>query len=161
MSGVDHLRVGRSAATGQFPEQILPKTPPRPAHEAIIDRRRRAILGRAIAPAATTLENMHDAADHPAIVDPLNTAYVVRQMWFDPPPLFVAQPKQILAHDPDPLPKTNQDRIVTARKLMSFDPSHRRAYLFRASGQTKATTVNLNHRSVLGTLACGFGREDK
>ena len=35
----------------------------------------------------------------------------------------VIQPKQIPAHDPDPLPKTNQDRIVTRQKLMSSDPS--------------------------------------
>jgi hypothetical protein len=37
--------------------------------------------------------------------------------------LLVAQPKQVPAHDPDPLPKTNQDRIVGAEKLMSSDPS--------------------------------------
>jgi hypothetical protein len=37
--------------------------------------------------------------------------------------LLVAQPKQIPAHDPDPLPKTNQDRIVGAQELMSSDPS--------------------------------------
>jgi hypothetical protein len=37
-------------------------------------------------------------------------------------PLLLAQPKQIRPHDPDPLPKTNQDRIVAIRKLMSSDP---------------------------------------
>jgi hypothetical protein len=52
------------------------------------------------------------------------TTDIRRQMRFDLPPLFVAQPKQILAHDPMLLPKTNQDRIVSAKKLMSFDPSH-------------------------------------
>jgi len=120
--GVDHLHVCRSSTPGQFPEQVLPKTPTRPAHEAVIDRRWRAIFGRTIAPAAAALENMHDAADHPAIVNPLNAAYIGRQMRFDPSPLLIAQPKQILAHDPNPLPKPNQDRIVRARKLMSFDP---------------------------------------
>ena len=54
---------------------------------------------------------------------PLDAAHIRRQMRFDPLPLFIAQPKQIPAHDPDPLPKTNQDRIVTAEKLMSSDPS--------------------------------------
>jgi stage V sporulation protein K len=38
-------------------------------------------------------------------------------------PLLIAQPKQVAAHDPNPLPKTNQDRIVRAEKLMSSDPS--------------------------------------
>ena len=66
---------------------------------------------------------MHDAADDAAIVRPLDAAYIRRQMRFDPLPLLIAQPKQIPAHDPDPLPKTNQDRIVRAEKLMSSDPS--------------------------------------
>jgi len=45
--------------------------------------------------------------------------------------LLVAQPKQVPAHNPDPLPKTNQDRIVRAKKLMSSDPSERNDYPFR------------------------------
>jgi hypothetical protein len=40
--------------------------------------------------------------------------------------LLIAQPKQVAAHDPNPLPKTNQDRIVRAQKLMSSDPSFRK-----------------------------------
>jgi hypothetical protein len=66
---------------------------------------------------------MNDPADDPAIVNPLNAAHIGRQMRLDSGPLLVAQPKQIPAHDHDPLPKTNQDRIVRAQKLMSFDPS--------------------------------------
>jgi hypothetical protein len=46
-----------------------------------------------------------------------------RQMRLNLNPLLVAQPKQIPAHDPDPLPKTNQNRIVRLEPLMSFDPS--------------------------------------
>jgi len=67
---------------------------------------------------------VHDSADDPAIINPLNPANVGRQMRLNPRPLLVAQPKQILAHDLDPLPKTNQDRIVRPEKLMSFDPSN-------------------------------------
>ena len=66
---------------------------------------------------------MHDAADDAAVVRPLNAPYIHRQMRFDPSPLLVAQPKQVPAHNPDPLPKTNQDRIVKAEKLMSSDPN--------------------------------------
>src|SRR5436305_13777095 len=79
--------------------------------------------GRAIAPATSALENVHDPTDDPAIVYPLDTAHVPRQIRLNSSPLLVAQPKQILAHDPNPLPKTNQDRILRAQKLMSFDPS--------------------------------------
>ena len=33
--GVDHLRVSRSSAAGQFPEQVLPHAAPRPAYERL------------------------------------------------------------------------------------------------------------------------------
>jgi uncharacterized protein len=66
---------------------------------------------------------VHDAANDAAIVHPLGAPDIRRQVRFDPLPLLVAQPKQIPAHDPNPLPKTNQDRIVRAEKLMSSDPS--------------------------------------
>jgi hypothetical protein len=68
---------------------------------------------------------MHDPADDAAIVNPLDATNIGRQMQLDPGPLFVVQPKQIPAHDPDPFPKTNQDRIVSRQKLMSSDPSDR------------------------------------
>ena len=67
---------------------------------------------------------MHDPADDPAIVYPLNAAHIPRQIRPNSSPLLVAQPKQILAHDPNPLPKTNQDRIVGLETLMSFDPRY-------------------------------------
>jgi uncharacterized protein len=64
---------------------------------------------------------MHNAADDPAIVRSLDAPDIRRQVRFDPLPLLIAQPKQVPAHDPNPLPKTNQDRIVRAEKLMSSD----------------------------------------
>jgi hypothetical protein len=36
---------------------------------------------------------MQNAADHPAVVDAILAANVRRQMRFDLPPLFVAQPE--------------------------------------------------------------------
>jgi hypothetical protein len=66
---------------------------------------------------------MHDAADDAAIVRPLDAPDIRRQVRVDPLPLLIAQPKQVPAHDPNPLPKTNQDRIVRAEKLMSSDSS--------------------------------------
>src|SRR5262249_46626862 len=54
---------------------------------------------------------------------PLDAPNIRRQARFDPLPLLIAQPKQVSAHDPNPLPKTNQDRIVRAEKLMSSDPN--------------------------------------
>src|SRR5262245_66134188 len=66
---------------------------------------------------------MYDTADDAAIIRPLDPAHIRRQMRFDPLPLLIAKPKQVPGHDPNPLPKTNQDRIVRAEKLMSSDPS--------------------------------------
>jgi hypothetical protein len=69
---------------------------------------------------------VHDAADDTAIVHSLDASHIRRQARFDPLPLLIAQPKQVPAHDPNPLPKTNQDRIVSPKKLMSSDPSRLR-----------------------------------
>src|SRR5262249_24157843 len=51
-----------------------------PANKAIIDRRRRTIVERAIAPAATTFQHMHDPADDSPIVRSFNTPHIRRQM---------------------------------------------------------------------------------
>jgi hypothetical protein len=104
--GVDHLGVGGSSVPSKFPKQVFPNATPGPAHEAIIDRCRRTVLGRAIAPATAALQYMHDAADDSAIVRPLDTPYICRQMRFYPFPLLIAEPKEVLAHGPDPH-KTN------------------------------------------------------
>src|SRR5262249_15307993 len=98
--GVDHLRVGGSSVPSKFPEQVFPDAAPRPAHKAVIDRCRRTIVGRAIAPATAALQHVHDAANDAAIVHPLDA--------------------------PDISSKTNRDRIVRAEELMSSDPSQPR-----------------------------------
>jgi hypothetical protein len=58
---------------------------------------------------------VHDAADDAAIVDPLDAQDIRWQARFDPLSLLIAQPKQVPAHDPDPLPKTNQDGIQSGK----------------------------------------------
>jgi hypothetical protein len=68
MGGIDHLRICQSPVPGKLSEQVFPDSAPRPTYEAVVDRRRRAIDSRAIAPATAALEHMHDAADDAAIV---------------------------------------------------------------------------------------------
>src|SRR5262245_49505164 len=89
----------------------------------MINRCRRTILGRAITPTTAAFQHMHDTADDAAIIGSLDPAHIRRQVRFDPLPLLIAKPKQVPGHDPNPLPKTNQDRIVRAEELMSSDPS--------------------------------------
>ena len=69
-----------------------------PAVEAVVDRRRGTILGRAVLPAAADLEHMQDAGVHPTVIDPAGARLVLGQMRFDRRPLLVAQPEQ-RAHD--------------------------------------------------------------
>jgi hypothetical protein len=114
--GIDHLRIGGSSVPSKLAEPIFPDAAPCPAHEAAIDRRMRAIFGRAIAPAAAALEHTHDPADNAAIIHPLDAPHVRRQVSFNPLPLFIAQPKPIPAHNPNPLP-ANPNRIVSAKKF--------------------------------------------
>ena len=114
MRRVNHLRVCGSPVASKLSEQVLPDAAPRPAHKAIIEGCRRAILRRAIAPATAAFQYVHDATDHLAIIRALDTAHIRRQMGLDPLSLLIAEPKKIPAHDPDPLPKSNQDRSVRA-----------------------------------------------
>jgi hypothetical protein len=81
---------------------------------------------------------VHDATDDPAIIYSLDPPYIRRQLRLDPPPLLIAQPKQVRAHDPNPFPKENQDRIVGSKELMSSDPSQFGGYR-HACGEKKTT----------------------
>ncbi len=87
------MRICSASPASKFSEQVLPDPTPRPAHKAVIDRCRWTIFGRAIAPPAATFQHMHDAADDASIVGTLDTTNIRRQMWLDPLPLLVAQPK--------------------------------------------------------------------
>jgi uncharacterized protein len=93
---------------------------------------------------------MHDAADNSAIVRPLDAPDIRRQVRLDPLPLLIAQPKQVVAHDPNPLPKTNQDRIVRAEKLISSDPSYR-----RQAPCSQLQFEKILHRSLSGRMSVG------
>ena len=116
---VDHLCLYRPSTSGKLPEQVLPDAALRPAHETVIDRRGRTILWRTITPAAAALENMNDPTDHTAVVHPLLASNIRRQMRFNPSPILVAQPKQVLAHDLDPSPKPNQAGMESGLSCLS------------------------------------------
>lgn len=87
------MHICGASAAGKFSEQVLPDAAARPAHKAIVDRRRRSIFGRAIAPAATSFQDMNNTTDDTSIIGSLYATNIRRQMRFDPIPLLVAQPK--------------------------------------------------------------------
>jgi hypothetical protein len=64
-------------------EQALPKPALRPSVVAIVDRGRRAVFGRHVAPTASCLENVQDATDDTTIIDARLTRLAARQMWIN------------------------------------------------------------------------------
>src|SRR2546423_1036976 len=112
-----HFSTKRHDTTGST--SLASSAPWSSVHSSLapIDCRRRAVLGRAILPAAAALKHMDDPADHAPVVLPLDTAHVGRQVRFNPTPLLIAQPKQVLAHDPDL--QTNQSRMESGLPFRS------------------------------------------
>jgi hypothetical protein len=53
---------------------------------------------------------MHDAADDAAIIRSRDTPNIARQARFYPLPLLIAEPEQVLAHDPNP-PSQNESGL--------------------------------------------------
>ena len=96
--GIDHLRPGRAPPIGKLAKQSFPHAAPRPAHEAIVDRRQRAVLRRTIAPSAAALRHMQDTADDPPVIDTGLPAHVGLQERGDLLPLMVIQSKQVASH---------------------------------------------------------------
>lgn len=88
-SAVDGCACGRCTRCGKRFDQFDPEPLVGPAVEAVVDRCRMPILLRTIAPAATQLENMDNARDHPAIINQPRTAFIPWQKRFDHRPLVV------------------------------------------------------------------------
>ena len=79
-------------------EEIDPNALGGPTDVAIVERLARSVLRRGIDPAPARFQDMDDAADHPAIVNPSLAARVRRQMRRDPRELFFRQPETIPIH---------------------------------------------------------------
>ena len=76
-----------------------PAAPPVPA---IIDRRRGAVFRRAVRPAATALEHVDNAGDHPAIIYPSRSRLVLWQVRLERCPCFIRQREQRTRHSQPP-----------------------------------------------------------
>lgn len=100
--GVDGQSHAVLAAAGERFKDRLPMSTLGPAIEPIVDRRVRTKVGRAIAPARTTLKHVNDTADDASIVFALRSGLVRWQMQLYPSPLLVVEPKQSFAHRSPP-----------------------------------------------------------
>jgi len=91
--GPDHA--GRA---GQRVKDVGPNALTAPTIEAVVNRRVGAIVGRAISPTCARAQHMHDPADDPAIIDAMRTTPAARHQGFNPLPLRIAQPIELLPH---------------------------------------------------------------
>ena len=67
------------AVAGQGLKHAQPDALPAPAIEAVVDGRVGAVLGWTVAPAPRALEHVHDARDHPTVIDPAGSLTPPRQ----------------------------------------------------------------------------------
>src|ERR1700722_4287499 len=75
---------------------------PLAAHEAIVERLARTVDTRRVDPAATGLQHMHDAADHPPIIDSRLATCIGRKMQLKPRELPFVQPEAVSIHQRSP-----------------------------------------------------------
>jgi hypothetical protein len=91
---IDHQLVRLPALRRERCEDLVEHAEPAPADEAVVDRLRRPILNRRVAPPQAVPDGEDDAADDPPIIDPRN---IVRQrkMRLDPAHLRLRKLDQI------------------------------------------------------------------
>ena len=94
IGAVDGSAFGDCTGPRKRLDQVSPEPFARPTVEAVVDKDRRDIVGRTVAPPAADLENMDDAGDHPTIINPPSTALVPRQQGRNDRPLLIRQLKQ-------------------------------------------------------------------
>src|SRR5580658_7110301 len=104
VAAVDGKFVGNGADGRHLLEDALPDTTLRPAIVTVVDRCRRPIDGRNVAPSTARLQDMQDARDHRAVVDARLTRLAARQVWAERLPGLIRQPEQALRHDDRLLP---------------------------------------------------------
>lgn len=107
--GIERQGDGICAEPRQSLEDRTPSSALRPAVEAIVDRRVRAVLPWAIAPSRPRLQHMNDATDDAPIICALRPRQSSRQVRLQTRPLPVVQPKQSVSHSLAPSESTRVD----------------------------------------------------
>ena len=124
ITAVDLAGLGDPALFGQRRENAVPRPAPAPAVPAIVDRRRRAIVARAFGLAPAALEHVHNARDHPPVVDAPRPWLVLWQLQLDRRPRRVRQtakrsrPARSLLNRRTP----DSERLRRIKMLIEFGP---------------------------------------
>ena len=93
VAAVDRKLVRNGAGARHLFEDAPPDTTLRPAIVTIVDRRRRPIDGRNVAPSTACLQDMQDARDDRAVVDARFARPAARQMRAERLPGLIRQPE--------------------------------------------------------------------
>ena len=80
-------------ARRQFLEYPLPMILARPTVEAVVNCRRRAVLGGTVLPSAPTFQHVDDPADDPTVVNPSRSRTVLRKVRLNHRPGILIQPE--------------------------------------------------------------------
>ncbi len=99
---VDQQLRRRAARRCQRLEDRFPDTFLGPTDEAVIERLARTVDRWSIDPTTAGLENVNDAADDAAIIDPRLAARVGRKMRLKPRELSFGQPEVMVVHSRAP-----------------------------------------------------------
>ena len=89
---------GRTARLSQRLKELDPDTLGGPADEAVVEGLARAVDVWRVHPSPTRLQHMHDAADHPAIVDARLASCVARQVGSELRELRIREPETVSIH---------------------------------------------------------------
>src|SRR5579863_1342257 len=95
---VDRHGPNHAGRAGQRVKDGSPDALAAPPIEAVVDRRVRSIVGRAIAPARTRTQHVHDPADDSSIVDTARATPATGHQRLNPLPFRIAQPIELLPH---------------------------------------------------------------
>src|SRR6266545_933688 len=93
VAAIDGKLIRNGPGSRHLLEDTLPDAALRPPVVTIVDCGWRTIGWRHVAPAAAGLENMQDARNHPAIINPGFARLAARKMRFHRPPRLIRQPK--------------------------------------------------------------------
>lgn len=83
IGAVDRDRAAEMSGFGQRREHVLPNLATGPAVETIVDRRPRAVFGRAVAPAAAGPPHMENAVQDAVVIEPPGVRLTYRHNWLD------------------------------------------------------------------------------
>lgn len=86
---------GRPGLGDQRHEQLAPHALHGPTDIAVVEGLPWPIGSRRVDPAAAGPQHMHDAADHPTVVDPRDAARLRRKVRLETSKLLIRQPKAI------------------------------------------------------------------